>query len=89
MIFGMSLKSYDLDGLFTIYKQLDLMSLKKADKYFKKGEDNLTTGIFQWSKDFTAGASNFSEACNSSNIQWNSTTQRADMINLYWLWDSW
>ena len=41
------------------------MSLKKADKYFKKGEDNLTTGIFQWNKDFTAGASNFSEACNS------------------------
>ena len=35
---------------------------KQGDKKFKKGEDNLTTGIFQWSKDYTSGASNFSEA---------------------------
>lgn len=35
---------------------------KKAEKKFKAGEDNLTTGIFQWSKDYTSGASNFSEA---------------------------
>ena len=63
MISGISFRNYDFMVIY-YHKKLDLMSLKKADKYFKKGEDNLTTGIFQWSKDFTAGASNFSEACN-------------------------
>lgn len=33
---------------------------KQAEKKFKAGLDNLTTGIFQWSKDYTSGASNFS-----------------------------
>jgi hypothetical protein len=31
-----------------------------GDKMFKAGKDNLTTGIFQWSKDYASGASNFS-----------------------------
>jgi hypothetical protein len=46
---------------------------KQANKKFKAGQDNLTTGIFQWSKDYTSGASNFSEAGNSLVIQPNCT----------------
>lgn len=39
---------------------------KLGDKKFKAGQENLTTGIFQWSKDYTSGASNFSEAGTNS-----------------------
>jgi hypothetical protein len=33
-----------------------------GDKKFKVGKENVTTGIFQWSKDYASGATNFSEA---------------------------
>ena len=36
-----------------------MSKLKQADKKFKAGQENLTTGIFQWSKDYTSAASNF------------------------------
>ncbi|CAD8079593.1 unnamed protein product [Paramecium primaurelia] len=35
---------------------------KEADKMFKKGKDALTTGVFQWKKDYNLGAMQFEEA---------------------------
>ena len=69
---------------------LVLMSqnLKKAEKAFKKGEDNLTTGVFQWSKDYTSGASNFSEAGKNTWIQQNYFKAKVVMIKLSLLSDN-
>ena len=55
---------------------------KMADKRFKAGKDNLTTGIFQWSKDYTSGASNFTEAGNYSLNQLSYTLQLKNMTKL-------
>lgn len=30
---------------------------------FKKGKENITVGVFNWSKDYASAASNFDEAC--------------------------
>lgn len=68
MTFGINFKSFDnFVGLGNVYVHSDIIDCmnqqeKLANKKFKAGEDNLTTGIFQWSKDYTSGASNFSEA---------------------------
>ncbi|CAD8120666.1 unnamed protein product [Paramecium sonneborni] len=35
---------------------------KEGDKKFKKGKDALTTGVFQWKKDYNLGAMQFEEA---------------------------
>lgn len=32
---------------------------KAADKQFKKGQEAITTGIFNWSKDYASAASMF------------------------------
>lgn len=37
-------------------------NIKLGDKKFKAAKENLTTGIFQWSKDYTSAASNLIEA---------------------------
>ena len=58
--------------------------LKEADKKFKKGEDNLTTGIFQWSKDYASAASNFSEAGTQSIIKLNCILERDNLIKPFW-----
>ena len=71
MTFGTNFRNCDKDVtellfilmkfiLLNIVYKLMSQNLKLADKKFKKGEDNLTTGVFQWSKDYTSGASNFS-----------------------------
>lgn len=44
---------------------------KLGDKKFKDAQENITTGIFQWSKDYSSAASNFSEARNWWDIQSN------------------
>ena len=41
---------------------MDYKSEREGDKKFEKGKDNLTTGIFQWSKDYASGAHNFQAA---------------------------
>ena len=32
---------------------------KAADKQFKKAKETITTGVFNWSKDYASGASLF------------------------------
>lgn len=39
------------------------MDIKQGDKMFKKGKENITVGVFNWSKDYASAASNFDEAC--------------------------
>jgi len=56
---------------------------KMGDKRFKAGKDNITTGIFQWSKDYTSGASNFTEAGTHQNIQSNFTLPHKNMKKPY------
>ena len=63
-------------------------NLKKADKAFKKGEDNLTTGVFQWSKDYTSGASNFTEAGRNTLIQPNCIRLKGATSRLFLLSDN-
>lgn len=60
-----------------------------GDKKFKAGKDNLTTGIFQWSKDYTSGASNFSEAGILLTIQSSYTSQLKNTTKLYLHLMSW
>ena len=41
---------------------MEYKSERDGDKKFEKGKDAITTGIFQWSKDYASGAHNFQEA---------------------------
>lgn len=46
-----------------------------GDKKMKAGKENVTTGIFQWSKDYASGATNFSEARRCSYTKLNTLKQ--------------
>lgn len=39
------------------------------DKLFKKGKEDLETGLFKWSKDYTSAAMNFDKAASLFKIQ--------------------
>jgi hypothetical protein len=55
---------------------------KMGDKKFKAGLDNITTGLFQWSKDYASAASNFTEAGKKINIQSIAISRLKSMIKL-------
>lgn len=37
-------------------------SLDEAEKFYKKGEEAIKTGVFKWSPDYLLGCSNFEKA---------------------------
>lgn len=62
---------------------------KLGDKKFKAAQENITTGIFQWSKDYSSGASNFSEARTSKHIKSNTINHRIAMKKPWRPWKNW
>lgn len=57
------------DLMVCMYNRMDYKSERDGDKKFEKGKDAVTTGIFQWSKDYASGAHNFQEAGTQSTSQ--------------------